>query len=73
VKAIGSGRPRAGYRILRLRARTWLSGLISGDDGTIDQDFVTAIAELSFPGVRPQNAAQVITSIADVPRSPPRR
>jgi hypothetical protein len=51
---------------LRLRARTWLSGLISDDDGTIDQDFVTAIAELSFPGVRPKNAAQVITSVADV-------
>jgi hypothetical protein len=42
-----------------------MSELISGDDGTLDQNSVMAIAELSFPGARPENVAQVIMHIAD--------
>jgi len=33
--------------------------------GTLDQNSVMAIAELSFPGARPENFAQVIMHIAD--------
>ena len=46
-------------------------------DGTLDQNSVMAIAELSFPGARPENVAQVIMHIADAPaaarREPGRR
>ncbi len=48
-----------------LKARAWVSELISGDDGTLDKNSVMAIAELSFPGARPENFAQVIMHIAD--------
>jgi hypothetical protein len=40
------------------------SELIGGDDGTVDPSFVMAIAELSFPGARPENVAQLIMRIA---------
>lgn len=65
VKAIASRRARTGYRTARAKARAWVSELISGDDGTLDQNSVMAIAELSFPGARPENFAQVIMHIAD--------
>jgi len=65
VKAIASARARTGYRTARAKARAWVSELISGDDGTLDQNSVMAIAELSFPGARPENFAQVIMHIAD--------
>lgn len=65
VKAIASGRARTGYRTARAKARAWVSELISGDDGALDQNSLMAIAELSFPGARPENVAQVIMHIAD--------
>jgi len=64
VKAIGSARARTGYRAARAKARAAMSELISGDDSTLDPNFVIAIAELSFPGARPENVAQVIMHIA---------
>ena len=63
AKTIASARARTGYRTARAKARASVSELISGDDGTLDQNFVMAIAELSFPGVRPGNVAQVIMHI----------
>jgi hypothetical protein len=68
VKTIGARRPRAGYRTVRARARTWLTELICRDDGMLDQDFVAAIAELGLPGVQPENAARVIRNIVGVRR-----
>jgi hypothetical protein len=67
VKAIGSVRARTGYRTARARARAWVSEPVSGDDGTLDPNLVIAIAELSFPGARPGNVAQVIMHIAGAP------
>lgn len=70
AKEIAAGRARAGYRALRARAGPWLSRLISSDDGTVDQDFVLAVAELAFPRVESRFAARVIGGIASEPRSP---
>jgi hypothetical protein len=57
----GTARTRAGYGVLRERARSRLSEFIGGG---AEQNFLPALAALSFPGVQPGYAARVITVIA---------
>jgi hypothetical protein len=68
VKAVTAGRARAGFQTVQARARRELSGLVHGDDGTVDEAFVLAVAELSLPHVYPGFAARLIMGVAGIRR-----
>lgn len=68
VKAVTTGRARAGFQTAQARARRELSGLVHANDGTVDEAFVLAVAELSLPHVYPGFAARLIMGVAGIRR-----